>query len=1149
MLGGICRVAAWAFVGLTAPAVAAPTTAWNNNHFDVDVANLVRRSNIIVQAAPATGPQSMPVGNGTLGAAVWAANGFTAQLNRWDTYPNRRSPGQVVIPGLAPMTAAGDYTASVDLYDATFKQSGGGMTATTYVRADKDELVIDVTGADPSAAQTATLSLQSGRNPTAGASAGIARLAETWVDTASFDGGSGRTFGSLAAVTAGARNVTASVVDARTARVSFNANADGSFRVIVAAPAWTGGDAAAAAQSLIGTDTTGTINVAHLAWWHDYWSKVGLAKFSSADGVADYMENLRTLFLYIEAASERGTFPTSQAGVNPLFNFSRDSQSWGGGHYWFWNLRMQLAANLGAGNFDFNLPRFHLYTDNLAAIRTWTTLHMNMRPGICVPETMRFDGTGWYTGTDNENASCISDGTPSYNKRNLSSGAEVGLNIWRQYLATDDRAFLDASYPVMADAARFLLSYATTGADGKLHTSPSNAHESQWDVHDPITDIAAMKALFPVVIQAATLLGKDPDLVTQLQAAMPKLLDFPRTDFTHTQLKTAANDGDGNTVLGFSSDPTAAFRNSENLDLEPVFPYEEITDQSPLFDLAKLTYAHKRNTNSNDWSYDPVDAARLGMGAEVAARLKATTSSFQLFANGMANLGSGGTLTEPYDEHSGVTALALNEALVQDYDGLLRIAPAVPPGWDAEGTIFIQHRTKVSVQVQGGVITTAAVVSGADHDIRVKNPWPDAQVVSGADPSQVVVPTTTDAIFTIHATSGGTYMIQRPSAPTAALPKATLTGTPASAPRHLAGANVKIGIDPPGTEPPPPCPIPTASPLFAWDPSSGATIKDASTYGRDALWSGTPTYLASGPTGSAASIDGGRYLRTAPTTLGFLREATFAAEVKINAGTSYRRLWDWKTPSGGDGDGFLIDLTPAGAIRVITSGVNVTATATPPTGRFISLVITAGRDGAVDVYVDGTRIGGGTINNLGINGCAAAELRFGADQGGGQRISAELDRTAVFTKALPAADIARWQQLAFASSVDAPGTVGGAVPSVLALSVAAPAADLGTFLPGVTRDYTASLGATVTTTTADAALSVSDPGHLTNGSFVMPQPLQVNVNGGAYSSAARTLLTYGGPKTLDAVTIGFKQPVAATDGLHTGAYGRTLTFTLSSTSP
>ena len=38
-----------------------------------------------------------------------------------------------------------------------------------------------------------------------------------------------------------------------------------------------------------------------------------------------------------------------------------------------------------------------------------------------------------------------------------------------------------------------------------------------------------MKSLFPIVIEAAQLLGTDATLVTQLQAAIPKILDFPRT--------------------------------------------------------------------------------------------------------------------------------------------------------------------------------------------------------------------------------------------------------------------------------------------------------------------------------------------------------------------------------------------------------------------------------------------------------------------------------------------------------------------------------------------------------------------------------------------------------------------------------------------
>jgi alpha-L-fucosidase 2 len=89
-------------------------------------------------------------------------------------------------------------------------------------------------------------------------------------------------------------------------------------------------------------------------------------------------------------------------------------------------------------------------------------------------------------------------------------------------LATNDLAFLAENFSVIAASARFLLAYQTLGQDGMLHTSPSNAHETQWDVTDPTTDIAAAAALYPVVIQAATLLVRDADLVRQLQEALPK---------------------------------------------------------------------------------------------------------------------------------------------------------------------------------------------------------------------------------------------------------------------------------------------------------------------------------------------------------------------------------------------------------------------------------------------------------------------------------------------------------------------------------------------------------------------------------------------------------------------------------------------------
>jgi len=239
--------------------------------------NVVAQSNIVLGSQNSGDLDSIPLGNGKLGAAVWSASGFTAQLNRAaDTFPFRKSPGWVVIPGLSSMTGGTGYSGVLDLYNGMFRQTGGGMSATTYVLQDKDELIIDVTGANPSSNQTAQIQLWAGRTPTATASGAFATLDETWVDNGS--GGSFRTFGTLAGITAGGRNVTTSVVNSTTVQVSFNPNLDGTFRIVVASPSWTGGNGISTVTNLIGSDATASTNIlqsSHLAWWHNFWPILG----------------------------------------------------------------------------------------------------------------------------------------------------------------------------------------------------------------------------------------------------------------------------------------------------------------------------------------------------------------------------------------------------------------------------------------------------------------------------------------------------------------------------------------------------------------------------------------------------------------------------------------------------------------------------------------------------------------------------------------------------------------------------------------------------------------------------------------------------------------------------------------------------------
>ncbi|OLE28150.1 MAG: hypothetical protein AUG49_03260 [Catenulispora sp. 13_1_20CM_3_70_7] len=786
----------------TTAAAASTTTAWTAGAFSVDTASVVREANIVLGSANSAPAQSMPLGNGTLGAAVWAAGGFTAQLNRADTLPGRKSPGWVTIPGLARMTSASDFSGVVDPYDGVLRESGGGMSATIYVRADKDELVVDVTGADPNTAQSATVNLWSGRTPTAAASGSTATLAESWLDNVATTG-SGQRFGSLAALTAGGRNVAASVTNSQSVKVSFTPNTDGSFRVIVGAPSWAdanAADAAGTASALLGSDasaSTSSLRAAHLAWWHNYWAKLGLVKLSSADGVANYMEKLRTLYYFTTAEESRGPLPGSQAGVADLFNFSQDQQNWYPAGYWFWNLRGQVAANIGAGAFALNSGLFHLYTSNLANIQAWTQKYMGGRPGICAPETMRFNGNGFQDdGNPFSDASCDQNNPPgpTWNGETVSTGAEIGLWVWQQYLTTGDKAFLQANYPLMQQASEFLLAYTTVGSDGKRH-AVANAHENQWNVQDPVNLIDAMKALFPATVGAAQALNTDSSLVSQLQTAQNQIPDYPRTDqATHQQNLTAAADASGTDVLGQSSQQNATVHNSENDDLEAVWPYNLIGDTSPLFGLAQRTYSHRVQVNANDWTFDAVDAARLQLPSEVAADLAAGTKKYQAYINGLGSW-QGGTGSEPYIEQAANVALTVNESLVQDDDGILRIAPALPAGWDADGTQYIRGGDTVSVQVHGGRIGTVGISAGSSGSITVRNPWPGqaVDVVDGTDESTVVVGSTTANQFSIPAVAGHSYLVQQIGSPVSGMTYARLTGTPATSAGHLGG--VQIGLD------------------------------------------------------------------------------------------------------------------------------------------------------------------------------------------------------------------------------------------------------------------------------------------------------------------------------------------------------------------
>src|ERR1700754_523726 len=159
------------------------------------------------------------------------------------------------------------------------------------------------------------------------------------------------------------------------------------------------------------------------------------------------------------------------------------------------------------------------------------------------------------------------------------------------------------------------------------------------------------------------------------------------------------------------------------------------------------------------------------------------------------------------------------------------------------------------------------------------------------------------------------------------------------------------------------------------------------------------------------------------------------------------------------------------------------------------------------------------------------------------------------------------QQATYNVVAEGDGGAGGQTPATLTLDLGQADA-FTTFVTGVDRAYTTTATARIVSTALDATLSVADasatePGHLLNGTFALPQALQIGIArpdaegntpapttfspvGG--TSSPTMLQTYNTP-VVETDTLTFKQAIGATDALRTGAYTKTLTFTLSTTNP
>jgi alpha-L-fucosidase 2 len=743
---------------------------------DVNYAGYLSKHDVVFNH-PITNPlYGSTVGNGRVGAMVWNTDGLNIQISGVDASEETAfSAGLIHLhttPGMD--TSYSTFQQRLSLYDGVLITKYDANRAVTVMGSiDSEVLGIHVSDTRPGVSQIVLdLSIWDVSKLAGGDVPNIStwRSVTTYADAKGIGLSRGQedpnNFGYTLAATVQGAGFTTRSVDANTTRLIITPSPNYTIWIACAsrlnAPDHDSVKQAGALLNEVESKGYATTLSNFESWWHAFWRK-SFVQYSPSARDGDYLENLYYLYTYIIAAGSYANYPFHF--INGDFTALGDANStkWSVA-YWYWNERDVYGSFLASNHPEIPHVFHRLYSRNFDALVAHTRQKYGIE-GIWVPEAMRWDGDARHTE--------VSDWTRDI----LSTGAEVAENMYAEYRYTNDPVYLRTTvYPFVKAATQFYANKLARNAEtGKFYMAMSNAHETYWEVQNAITDLAAVRSLFPLAIQASEKLGVDAEMRYQWRIVLDDLADYPVMEHGS---RYAPHDP-----------PAAKSRNGENIASELVWPYGVTGIGAPDYQLAVNGWINRPYPYANVWSNDAIQAARLGLGDEALNGMKLVIRTYQSYPNGLTNDANGNY------EYLGTHLSAINETLLQSYDDRIRVFPALPSDPDFVGrfTLLARGGFLVTSEYEDKDIKYMAVKSLYGNPAIIENPWGGELARVRRATNNTSLLTTTKTEFTFDTTSNAVYIIERVAKPLRSYTHKPLTGTVNNDAKQLTGSQATLG--------------------------------------------------------------------------------------------------------------------------------------------------------------------------------------------------------------------------------------------------------------------------------------------------------------------------------------------------------------------